>query len=205
MLMHFRIKLTVAGVVAAALLSATGITIASGNSTAGLLPATSNPARTALAAFRTERAATPVEMAARGRLRSEVVTSDDESLPLGQADFALARSYPVRGSDATVWIVPSGEDVCTIIVVPEAAKEAGPWGAGCESIEQVDEGDGYTEMTAPKGPTILVDVIADGATGPAVITDHGTESLAPVNNVSAAVLSRADSIETPNGRVSLTP
>ena len=200
--MRLRVKVAIVGAVAAALLSAMGMAVASGSSTGE--PVQPVNAASALAAFRNQSDVTPSEAAGRISLRNEVVRPDDESLPLGQADYRLARSSSVPGSDATVWIVPSGEEVCTIIITPEDT-QGGPWSAGCETVAEVNEGDGYTETTSPRGPTIIADVTADGAPGPRVLTGQTTEVLTPKGNVAAAVLSRLDSVEGPNGPISLKP
>ncbi len=196
-------QLTIVGLAAVALLLVIAASMGSVVSATASQPPP-KPAASALAAFRDEPLASAEEVAARTSLRSEIVTPEDEDLPLGQADFSLARSSSVPGSKATVWIVPSGEDVCTIIVAPEET-EAGPWGASCATVEEVDAGEGYAELTSPKGPTIVADVTADGATGLTLQTANGSETLTPKTNVAAAVVSRSDSIETPGGEISLTP
>jgi hypothetical protein len=201
--MRFRKRFTIIGLVAVALLSAVAASIGSVGSATASQPAP-KPAASALAAFRNEPVASIGEAAARTSLRNEIVSPEDQDLPLGQADFSLARSSSVPGSTDTVWIVPSGEDVCTIIVAPEET-EAGPWGASCATVEEVDAGEGYAELTSPKGPTILADVTADGAAGPTIQTANGNETLTPNTNVASALLSRSDSVETPGGAISLTP
>jgi hypothetical protein len=162
-------------------------------------------AASALGAFRSEPAS-PSLLAEQASLRSAVVTPEDSTLPLGQANFSLARSSSVPGSAATVWIVPSGEDVCTIIVKPNAKIAPGGWSAGCVTVAQIENGEGVTETTSPNGVTIVADVIADHRSGATIVGADGNKtSLPPTANVASAVLSRADSVESPQGPVSLTP
>jgi len=134
------------------------------------------------------------------QLRAEVLSADDASLPLGQADFSLARPVEVPGDGARGWVVPSGERVCTIIVRPAS------WGAGCATAEQIDDGEGLTVLTQHEGRAIVVDFVADGATGPTVVNEQGARSeLTARTNVAVAVLPVGDQVQLPAGLIALAP
>jgi hypothetical protein len=129
----------------------------------------------------------------------------EANLPMVNADFGLARPSPLRGSNLSAWIAPSGSLVCSYLPAPMG--QPGSYGATCATVEQIKAGQAIQAAahSGEPGPVAVAVVVADGATPPTVIEPNGHESAMTVTgNVAAAVLPSTDSLRTANGTLDLS-
>jgi len=194
-----RVKLLFAVAVVALTAGITGAAIATSSRALGpaALASGTVPAQgvvKAIGAFRADLHLNAGQMAVVEGLKKTFSHSGREEPGLEGADFGLARSAPIAGTSESVWIVPSGENVC--VFIPTGA---GGWGGSCPSLEEVASGHGIaiqTDEAQRVGKAIVAVVEPDGASAPSI---RGPGSVAPVpltvtNNVAAAVVPTTDSL-----------
>jgi len=147
----------------------------------------------ALAVFRAPRGVAS-DGSSQGKLERLLVSATADGLPVGDADFNLARVTTIAGSRADAWIAPAGNGVCVYLPDPVDG-----YGAGCSTLDQVDEGKAFSILFGdlPHGAVMLAVVVADGVAAPRVVhSDGSVTSLAVHSNVAAGLLLPSDKVET---------
>jgi hypothetical protein len=134
-------------------------------------------------------------------------TSGDDHGPIGTADFGLARSTLVAGASSRAWLVPSGDQVCTVLEDP-----AGGYGASCATPLGAAAGRGWVALGPAPGssatPVTIAVPVPSGTAAPIIERGDGsTTTLSMHGGIAAAVLvvGKGDQLHIGSSKVSLEP
>lgn len=147
------------------------------------------------------RAAVPVDPLLADSAKRQAM----ESTEAPTIDYARAVPVSVSGSSVKAWIAPAGKKVCAIVALPDGAGTGG----GCNTPEEVRQGDGLTIVpfkTAEGHQVVVLQVVVDGQEPGKVKAAGKTQAIGTVSangNAVAGTFPAAGTVSTGSQSIAL--